>query len=936
MNDCARLKQALIDHGLDQVLSSPEFETHHKTCIDCARLLEAFGDIPQLLAELPEHEPSSQLQEATLKGTTHTNQRNTASRQRLATALAASLVGAAVIGLFLQAGFQSGRNPDFMPTASKAPMPAAASPSRPGAASPALETEQEQLEFDDESQTGNEKKGRLSANVTQDRFEMVPETVGGGNSQAPAVAGEDNAAVVLDKVAVTGSRINRTDIESASPVIVIPRSDSSAPEPVTTNYEGLFGHRASRAIEKAKDAEPQADNKEHQGDFVTQTDAPRLESDKRDAAIPQDFTLPRNLESPGRDADAPNPAREQRQNNPADPQQANTTPVEESAMSLSELLAEAEVSREISGQARDGVRVREQHFRVSAEDTNSPDTDGDTRSGQFDNGWATIELTSQRRAGELAPATPPAKLTFSEGTHRYLLDPYLNDEEPVFQPAEGYWANTYVPGDPAIRLLRARLAGWNRQGLPRDGALETQVQPYAQPLDAPAASALGLSVLSDANAVSGPTRMRLQVGIRAIEQRRGQRPAMNVGIVVDLPADIDDQQRIAARALLDGLLAARQAGDHFALAFSGPGGGLALSSEQFRFGPLELAKQKLLAGDQGASVSLPQALAAAAQEVARHDNPKQPLGSSALLLITAGDLAAVTKLKNFAHDKARTGMTLSVFPLGTRPTPGRVEALVLAGLGNRRILDTPSGARNLVEEELRSASRAVARAARLSVRLAAGVQLINVVGASRLADPAAQRVRDIEQSMDQRLRSNLGIIADRGNDEQGIQIVIPSIFMGDTLTILIDVVAEQAGPIADVSLRFKDLVFLKNGVLHGQAQLPSGELKRGPQELAVLKNLLGKTVIEAIEQAAEALANNDVSAARDWLQRAARSITHYRQTEPAWQRDPDLLRDEQVLNDYLEILHGPNLGQLRAALADSMRFAAWRKTHQIDPSTDTE
>ncbi|MEE4376640.1 MAG: hypothetical protein V2J55_03895 [Candidatus Competibacteraceae bacterium] len=34
-----------------------------------------------------------------------------------------------------------------------------------------------------------------------------------------------------------------------------------------------------------------------------------------------------------------------------------------------------------------------------------------------------------------------------------------------FQPANGYWANTYIPGDPAIRLLAGRLRHWDRTGL---------------------------------------------------------------------------------------------------------------------------------------------------------------------------------------------------------------------------------------------------------------------------------------------------------------------------------------------------------------------------------------------------------------------------------------------------------------------------------------
>ena len=147
----------------------------------------------------------------------------------------------------------------------------------------------------------------------------------------------------------------------------------------------------------------------------------------------------------------------------------------------------------------------------------------------------------------------------------------------------------------------------------------------------------------------------------------------------------------------------------------------------------------------------------------------------------------------------------------------------------------------MIEAELHSSSRAVARAARLSIRLAPGVRLIDVVGSERLDLERSQRVRDIENSMDRRLSANLGIQADRGEDEDGIQIVIPSIFSGDDVTVLVDVLVNQPGDIVSVSLRYKDLVYSRNGNLRGQLSLPAGALERGVAENAVLKNLLAQS-----------------------------------------------------------------------------------------------
>ena len=259
--------------------------------------------------------------------------------------------------------------------------------------------------------------------------------------------------------------------------------------------------------------------------------------------------------------------------------------------------------------------------------------------------------------------------------------------------------------------------------------------------------------------------------------------------------------------------------------------------------------------------------------------------------------------------------------------------LVLAGLGNRRFLEAPKQARQLVEEELHASSRAVARAARLSIRLAPGVQLIGIIGSERLDTQQAQRVHEIEDSMDRRLSTNLGIQADRGEDEDGIQIVIPSIFSGDSVTVLVDILTDRPGAIADVSLRYKDLVFLRNGSLQGHLELPAVQssltgMERGPAELAVLKNLLSHHFVTAVEEAAAALGREQAGEASNILRAMHATIERARQALPAWSNDPDLIHDQQVLDRFIAALASPQAGTHRSFLADSLHYAAWAKTHR--------
>ena len=558
------------------------------------------------------------------------------------------------------------------------------------------------------------------------------------------------------------------------------------------------------------------------------------------------------------------------------------------------------------------------------------------------------------------PGIDPASEDYDELSLSYansgfdFLEHYQQTENLHFQPATGYWANTYIPGDPQIRLLNARLAQAERSWLENNTRLEQDVAPLRQPFDAPADHALALSLMADTGSIAtgdaaqGPTRMRLQVGIQGIEHRRGQRPAMNVGVVVDLPEDAPDEVRIATRALLDALLLSKQSGDRFSLVMTGQNGtmpGLLLPASDFRFGSLQLAKQRIMGrgyspqagveqkGSAPAGLDLYHAIQRAGAMVQENDDPSRPLGSSSVILIGAAELQSPERLAALAHERAKEGVTLSVVPLGGHPKNRDVEKLVLAGLGNRRLLEAPGQARQLIEEELHASSRAVARAARLSIRLAPGVHLVDVVGSQRLDVQRARRVREIENSMDRRLSEHLGIRADRGDDEDGIQIVIPSIFSGDSLTVLLDVVTDRPGAIADVSLRYKDLVFLRNGSLRGHLELPGSQSQaaepvRGPAELAVLKNLLSHHFGVAVEQASTALGRQQPAEAIAILSAMSATIGQTRRSLAAWATDPDLIRDQQVLDRYIAALASPQAGAHQPFLADSLRYAAWAKTHR--------
>jgi Ca-activated chloride channel family protein len=531
------------------------------------------------------------------------------------------------------------------------------------------------------------------------------------------------------------------------------------------------------------------------------------------------------------------------------------------------------------------------------------------------------EPSQEDKQSSTPPSTDPA---------RAFLEERAETEGLSFQQGSGYWANTYVPGDPALRLLHSRLRDWDRSplqarvGFPL-GLHDVAAQPV-QPFDAPSKAGLALYLSADRRGLDKPSRMLLQVGLKGSPRLGGQRPPMSVGVVLDLRGDVPTEAAADMRALALAFAETRQVGDRFSLIVAGRPGGVVVEPEKFKHGPLAVAIDKLMTSNKpetGPALDLPDAVAAAFLEAARCGDPDAALGSSVVVLVTGQPLGGDADILNdLAHQGAVAGMRLSVVGIGPRAPSADLERLALAGQGSRRLLETRSDAPRLVEAELTAASDIVARAIRLRIRLAPGVRLLEIVGSRRLDEAQAQRVREAERSIDLRLSRLLGIDSDRGEDEDGIQIVIPSFHASDAHVILLDVVAPGSGAVADVSVRYKDVVFLRNGVARASLSLPAGEQAMGPLERNVLKNLLALRLADSLAAAGSALDEGDPVRAAAFVERARSTRAGLLASLPGLAGDPELSRDVAMLREYAQLFtSGAATGPQLAYIADSLRYA---------------
>lgn len=498
----------------------------------------------------------------------------------------------------------------------------------------------------------------------------------------------------------------------------------------------------------------------------------------------------------------------------------------------------------------------------------------------------------------------------------------------AFQPATGYWSNTYVPGDPVIRLAMTRLEA---AGTTPAARLATSVRAPAPLFDPPRKAAMALDLSSDRDGVEGPTRTLVQVGLRATDRDRGRRPALDVALVLDLVSEVDGETVARLRALLEASLAAAEPGDRFSVAFAGRDVE-GIVPEAFRHGAVMVALDDALRAPTHTFGS-PVASAVSRAVAALTARGEGALGASSIIVISARP-APETGLEGAAHAGALEGVGLSVVLLGDAVDRAAHSAVALAGQGSLRQLVEPSEAASLIARELAAASRIVARALRLNIRLAPDVELVDVIGAERLDARRTARAKAAEAAIDRQVADSLGIRADRGDDDAGIQILIPAFHAGDHHVILLDVVAPGPGRIADASLVYKDLVRARNGKTQARLKLRRIE-SRGPDAGVVAhrvrRNLLAQHVNQVFEAASADLASFELEAARSRLAGIENLIAGLRAASPVWRADADLGRDLETVRAYRALLPPDVETAVVSRVVDSLRVAAARMLH---PSPD--
>jgi hypothetical protein len=453
-------------------------------------------------------------------------------------------------------------------------------------------------------------------------------------------------------------------------------------------------------------------------------------------------------------------------------------------------------------------------------------------------------------------------------------DKHEVDERPArFLPRSFYFQNTYLGGS-VSHAERMRRLNQAFGGNPRPYDLA-----YAerQKFDAPESSGMALDAALDKPFFQGPGRVYLQVGLQGSEHYGWRRPPLDAVLLIDEAALVDPVTPGLLEAWLDRL----QPEDRLAVvAVTGsepvvvaPFGrtrdlrGRAVSALT-EIHPASRLRQDALGAAVDKASQLLEALA--------HEQATIPGARALWMVVGGGSEGRVTGAREAVHRLALEGVVTSVFELPDGNQAGWWQ-VANAGHGQHHRIEGSAAA--AVQAELDGLGRVVARLLRLNIRLGEHVQVVRILGSRPLDPGEVRRVKSAEEAMDRRLSETLGVKSDRGEDDDGIQTVIPYFLGGDSHVLVIELWVDQPGVVAEVSLRYKDMVSLENARSLGRVELRAAPSPEVQLHADVRRNIEGLRLAENLATAAHRLRQGDRAGALQVLEDNRRRATRSQDVE---------------------------------------------------------
>lgn len=439
----------------------------------------------------------------------------------------------------------------------------------------------------------------------------------------------------------------------------------------------------------------------------------------------------------------------------------------------------------------------------------------------------------------------------------------------TFLPRTCYFRNTYLGGN-AVHRERLRRLDEHFSDSQRPYRL-TDDEPALQ--DPPERAAIALSARLSRRSLAKPGPVYLHINLRGSDRYGWRRPPLDVMVVVERMAlarskdDVDDALRHLASTLgpqdrLAVILAgARLATDSVWRTLAEP--------DSMRHTRSNIARA--LAEPTPRPHRLTNAIANAMQQAgARLDalaaNTRRVPGTKVVLVLArTRNATRIQAAANAAHRLTVAGTVTSVLSLRGQKS-GDWWQVANAGHGQFHRVE-PGQSKAAIDDELSALGRVVARLLRVNIRLGKHTHAVRILGSEVLQAAEIKQVKQREKAVDQALNASLGVVSDRGADDDGIQSVMPYFLGGDSHSIIVELWVDKPGPVADITLKYKDLVQLGNQTARTSVALDSRPRTDSTAERNILATVHATEVAVSLRAAAAVARTGELHQARLLLQK---------------------------------------------------------------------
>jgi Mg-chelatase subunit ChlD len=530
-------------------------------------------------------------------------------------------------------------------------------------------------------------------------------------------------------------------------------------------------------------------------------------------------------------------------------------------------------------------------------------------------GGGGMEMKAQRGRG----IAPPLRAAAVPAADSLSSLPAPERAKPLDKNA--YYSSTYIGGQGERERMEKLIEG----GVLVNGKqikLAAFSRDYSQAFPIPTKTALNLSAdLERTRLLQEGGKTYLQVGIQGIQREAPRRPPLNVALVLDRSGSMAEEGKLefvkqAAQRFVEGLN--RQ--DTLALVVYDDTAQTASSAAPVT--NKARLKQIIASLTPGGGTNIYEGLQRGYREVSKQAHGE---AVNVVLLMSDGQVTVgihdPNAFRNLASQHFDNDITTTTIGVGLDYNEDLMLSLAQAGHGNYHFIKDGSSIDRLLKQELQELTHIIAKALKVRIVLDEDVDLVKVFGATRLSEEERRAVRAEEKKIDRKIYEELGIAPDRQKDQEpGLKMFIPHFFLGDSHVIMLEIrVPPGRGTrhVADVSLKYKDLVFRQNR--EPQVHVTLGYTDRKAEMIAsiqrpVKKNLLGFQTGEALMAAARLIdAGRTAEAARVINEQ----MTLLGVAAREW-NDRDLDREGQLLARYYEVLR--EIGSRNIASSDVGRY----------------